>query len=258
MEGHMRHSLSVVALTTLFTTSALAADLPRKAPAYVPPAPIPFTWTGFYLGLHAGWGFGNSDATVVPPIGSDELFDPASIGNNANGFVGGLQVGYNWQFAPNWVIGIEGDVSGARIRDTSTAPVTLGGSPINTGIDHIFERDVRWLASIRGRLGYAADRWLLYVTGGGAWAGIDFTAGPAFPGATLAPITGNDTISGWTAGGGVEYAVTNNWTARIEYLFYDLDDLTIVNVSSFDPSVTATTMSKNQFHVVRLGVNYKF
>jgi outer membrane immunogenic protein len=252
----MKRSVVIVAATALLATSAVAADLPRKAPAYAPPPlPPPFSWTGFYGGIHAGWGFtSDSDATVTNNIAG--VFDTIALSQNSNGVVGGIQVGYNWQFAPNWVVGIEGDFSGTGIQDTTVAALTLGGALGPAGSTHLAERDVKWLASIRGRLGYAADRWLFYVTGGGAWAGTDFTVGPNLPG-TFGLATGSDTISGWTAGGGVEYAFTNNWTGRVEYLFYDLGDTNIANVGLVAPNI-ATTTWENQFHVVRLGVNYKF
>jgi outer membrane immunogenic protein len=256
-----RYSIVIAAATALLTLPAGAADLPRKAPAYVPPAPPPFTWTGFYAGIHAGWGWSDTSADIVGNIGGVTVFDPASLGLNSNGVVGGIQVGYNWQFAPNWVLGIEGDISGTGIHDTVAGPaVTIGGVPL-LGLNHFAERDVRWLASIRGRLGWAADRWLLYVTGGGAWAGFDFTFGPdlgVFGGPGL--FTGDKTRSGWTAGGGVEYAFTNNWTGRIEYLFYDLGDITNTRtflLAGVTPLTTTTTVD-TQINVVRLGVNYKF
>jgi outer membrane immunogenic protein len=255
------YSIVIAAATALLTLPAGAADLPRKAPAYVPPAPPPFTWTGFYGGIHAGWGWSDTSADIVGNVGGLTVFDPASLGLNSNGVVGGIQVGYNWQFAPNWVLGIEGDISGTGIHDTVVGPgVTIGGVPL-LGLNHFAERDIKWLASIRGRLGFAADRWLLYVTGGGAWGGFDFTFGPdlgVFGGPGL--LTGDKTRSGWTVGGGVEYAFTNNWTGRIEYLFYDLGDITNTRtflIGGVTP-LTTTTAVDTQINVVRLGVNYKF
>ncbi|HET9718281.1 MAG TPA: outer membrane protein [Pseudolabrys sp.] len=254
------HRLGIAIVSALsiaaFAQSASAADLPRKAPAVAPMPMAPaFTWTGFYVGLHAGWGFtSSSDATV-----SDNflLFDPVSLDQGGNGVVGGLQLGYNWQFAPNWLIGIEGDFSGTGIRETATAPVTFGGAPAGPGFNHIAERDVRWLATLRARLGFTSGPWLLYVTGGGAWGGIDYTAGPNYAGLYNA-VTFDDTASGWTVGGGFEYAFNNNWTARLEYLYIDLDDVTFHNAVVPVPAFSATTTWENRFNVVRVGVNYKF
>ena len=111
------------------------------------------------------------------------------------------------------------------------------------------ERDIRWLATLRGRLGYAADRWLFYVTGGGAWGETDYTAGPNF-GGLWAPISFSHTSSGWTLGGGVEYGFTNNWTGRIEYLYYDLGGVTANNVAGLQPF---RRQMVNQINVVRVG-----
>ena len=119
--------LAGVAVGLAAVQAASAADLPRKAPAYVPPAPPPFTWTGFYGGIHAGWGWSDSTATVMDNLAM--LFDPVSLDQNGNGVIGGGQIGYNWQFAPNWVIGIEGDISGTGIRNTTFAPITVRWRP---------------------------------------------------------------------------------------------------------------------------------
>ena len=233
--------------------AAAAADMPMKSPAYHP-QPIPFTWTGFYGGVHAGWGWDNSSADVAFPPAT---FDAASLDQNDNGFVGGGQIGYNYQFAPNWVVGIEGDFSGTDIRGTTTNPLTAGGVQVGAGINNLAQRDVRWLATARGRLGFAADRWLIYVTGGGAWGEMKYTAGPAFAG-LWSPVAFSHTSSGWTAGGGVEYGFTNNWTARVEYLYYDLDGASIVNPSAAAGLAATQTWDRNRINVVRVGVNYKF
>jgi outer membrane immunogenic protein len=234
---------------------ASAADLPRKAPAYVPPAPPPFTWTGFYGGIHAGYGWSDSHANIaVAPAG---LIDPASLDQNGSGVIGGGQIGYNWQFAPSWVIGIEGDVSGTGIRKTTFGPLTAGGAPFGVGFTNTAERDIRWLATVRGRLGYAANNWLFYVTGGGAWGEADYTAGPTFAG-LFNPITFSHNSSGWVAGGGVEYGFTNNWSARVEYLYYDLGSVTSTNASTGAAFVSTQAWDRNKINVVRAGVNYKF
>jgi outer membrane immunogenic protein len=255
-----RYSIVIAAATALLSLPAGAADLPRKAPAYVPPAPPPFTWTGFYGGIHAGWGWSDTSADVVGTFAGLAI-DPAPLGLSSNGVIGGAQIGYNWQFAPNWVLGIEGDVSGTGIHDTVVGPgLAIGGVVPFTGLNHFAERDVRWLASIRGRLGWAADRWLVYVTGGGAWGGFNFTVGPDF-GLLGGPglLTGDKTRSGWTVGGGVEYAFTNNWTGRIEYLFYDLGDFTNTRTfTALGTTISTSTTFDTQINVVRLGVNYKF
>ncbi len=251
----MRKLLATAAVLAFAISSATAADLaPRYTKAPPIPAPV-WSWTGFYVGGHVGGGWSDGSArTTITGIGG---LDTAVLGQNGSGVVGGGQIGYNWQFAPNWVLGIEGDVSGTGIRKTTVAPITAGGIPIGIGFNQIAERDFTWLATVRGRFGYAADRWLIYATGGGAWGEANYTAGPTFPGA-FNPATFSSTKSGWTAGGGVEYAVTNNWTVRAEYLYYDLSGTTFVNPGPA-PAISATTRwDHTRLNVVRAGVNYKF
>ncbi|EKS39564.1 hypothetical protein HMPREF9695_01525 [Afipia broomeae ATCC 49717] len=246
-----------ISSTSFFTIgSASAADM---APRYKAPPPIiapVWSWTGFYAGLHAGGGW--SDSSITQRNDLFPGFDTASFGNgNQAGVVGGGQVGYNWQFAPNWLLGIEGDISGTGIRNNNTRPITTGGAPIGPfGFNHVADQNVNWLASIRGRLGWVWDRWLIYGTGGGAFGGVDYrTDYTGF--AVNNPLTTSRTLSGWVAGGGVEYAVANNWTVRAEYLYYDLGNETVINPTS-TPGSNLVTTYENRFHVVRAAVNYKF
>ena len=142
---------------------ASAADLPRKAPAYVPPAPPPFSWTGFYGGIHAGWGWSDSTANVsFAPVGT---FDSIALDQKGNGVIRGAQIGYNWQFAPSWVLGVEGDISGTGIHDTTFGGFSAGGVLLGVGFTTKATRDVRWLATARapwirgGPLAHLRDGW---------------------------------------------------------------------------------------------------
>jgi outer membrane immunogenic protein len=253
-------SIAVVATVSAvaFTQNATAADMPVKAPVAPVPAPI-YSWTGFYVGVHAGWGWSSSTVTVTPSPAfvSASGYETNLFDQNSDGFIGGGQIGYNWQFAPNWMVGIEGDFSGTGIRETTIAPITIGGVSLGGDYTHTTKRDITWLASVRGRLGYTADRWLIYVTGGGAWGRVEGTAGPNIP-SILTPVTFSDTISGWVIGGGFEYAIANNWTARLEYLYYDLDDTSFTNAYAGNPTFFWTTTWDNRINVVRAAVNYKF
>jgi outer membrane immunogenic protein len=253
--GRFRFAALAAVAVFGFFSAASAADLPAKAPRAPVAAPA-FSWTGFYLGIHAGYGWSNSTATVTDSSGT---LAPASLDQNGDGFIGGGQIGYNWQFAPNWVVGVEADISGTGIRNTTIVQGADIAGNLFFGFNQMAERDVKWLASVRGRLGYAVDRYLIYVSGGAAWADVDYTAGPAW-GNLYNPVTFNHNSSGWTLGGGFEYAFTNNWTARLEYLHYDLDGATIANPSGGAlPGFAATqTWDRNVIDVVRAGVNYKF
>jgi len=250
----MRKLLTTAAFLAVAITSASAADLAYKAP---PPIVAPvWSWTGFYAGLHVGGGW--SDSSITQRNDFFPGFDTASFGSsNQAGVVGGGQIGYNWQFAPNWLLGIEGDISGTGIRNNNISAITAGGIPIGIGSNHVADQNVNWLASIRGRLGWVWDRWLIYGTGGGAWADVDYHTDFTGVGITN-PLTTNRTLSGWVAGGGVEYAVANNWTVRAEYLYYDFGDETVFHPNVAVVGTNTITTFDNKIHVVRAAVNYKF
>ncbi|NIX76267.1 outer membrane protein [Microvirga terricola] len=228
--------------------AAAAADLPVRA---APPAPIVvpiFTWTGFYVGVNAGgaWSNNNNHDVFVPGVG----FVNTGGGNNG-GFTGGGQIGYNYQVG-GWVIGLETDIQfadlGGNNRDNDflfvNNPNFFGLRNNNNGNN--------FFGTVRARAGYAFDRTLLYVTGGFAYG--DTGGGNDFFG------NNNNTNAGWTVGGGVEYAFTNNLTARLEGLFVSLERnrnndflfLNTVNTFGFE------NRKNNEFGVVRAGLNYKF
>jgi outer membrane immunogenic protein len=194
------------------------------------PAPPVYSWTGFYLGINGGWGFGNSDWT--DPTDSIDIGDSTGNFRTSGGVVGGT-MGANWQF-DSWVMGLEGDFDGSWID---------GKTSTECGIPNC-ETKNKWLATFPGRFGYAADRVLFYLTGGGAFGDI------------VANTTVNwqsENKAGWTAGAGIEGAFTDHWTARIEYLFVDLQNATF---TPFAPAAPITV--KFNTSLVRLGVDYKF
>ena len=202
--------LGTVALIALgAAVPAIAADMaPRsytKAPAYVA-API-YNWTGFYIGGHVGGGFPGSNNLVG--------------GSNDGTFMGGVQAGYDMQFSPNWVFGVEANYSWL---DTNSSFANNG------------------LGSVTGRLGYTWGPSLLYVKGGYAWADSRFTNG----------FSGNGGRDGYTVGGGLEYMFTQNWSGKVEYQYYDFGNVTplLNNV--------AVAGFKNDEHTVKAGLNYRF
>ncbi|WP_315833391.1 porin family protein [Bradyrhizobium prioriisuperbiae] len=222
--------LGSVALIALGTASAFAADLPArsytKAPAYVP-API-YNWTGFYIGGHVGGAFaGNSD-----------------FGNNDGRFLGGVQVGADYQFAPNWVLGIEGQYSWTG-RDTQSAAFVPQGFTISNRSSD--------LGSVTGRLGYTWGPALLYAKGGVAFREKNNVN--VFNTATLAPVTFSSSSDdvGYTVGAGLEYLFTPNWSAKVEYQYYNFGN-TDVTV----PSTSTIVSFKNDVHTVKAGLNYRF
>lgn len=179
--------------------SASAADLSRQMYTKAPPAPYVapyYNWTGFYLGVNGGGGWGTS------------TWDSTGSFDTSGALAGGT-IGYNWQFG-TWVLGLEGDIDWANIKGSTT---NAGCFPSGSCTS-----ENTWLGTTRGRIGYAFDRWMPYVTGGAAFGNVDATH-PGFTGMSSTQV-------GWTAGGGLEFAVINNLTAKIEYLHYDLGSFT--------------------------------
>jgi outer membrane immunogenic protein len=222
--GMRRVLLTTISLLALSAAPSLAADLPRSMPAKAPVMVPVYNWTGFYLGINGGYGWGRSDWTA---FGLDT--DPSG------GLIGGT-IGYNWQGVGSpFVFGLEGDIAWSGIKgDATTVTCPTGCETRNT-----------WLGTARGRLGYAFDRWMPYVTGGVAFGEIEATQGGL-------PST-KDTQAGWTAGGGVEAVIVGNWTAKLEYLYVDLGNIGC-GVGSCVPATDVDFRS----HVVRAGLNFRF
>lgn len=225
-------SLSILSALALVTAGAAsAADLPVKARPAMTPVPA-FSWTGIYVGLNAGYGWGDTSGT---------LFAGAPGNPNIGGPLAGGQIGGNYQFANNIVIGIEADYQWADIDGSST---TLAGV--------VRTAEVERFGTVRGRLGFAWDRWLAYVTGGYAFgAKTNLTIGPA------ALVTSSSTLDGWTAGVGVEYAFAPNWSAKLEYLHIDLNDKTFFTGLGAC-AVTSLCQAGANIDLVRVGLNYRF
>jgi outer membrane immunogenic protein len=206
--------------------AASAADLSRpppmvtKAPYYAPY----YNWTGFYAGINGGYGFGSSNWSALA-----SSFD-------VNGGMFGGQIGYNWQFG-QFVYGLEGDGDWTDLRGTGNA---LGC------VATVCKTRNDFLATARGRIGYAADRWMPYLTGGLAVGNIRTTT-PGFSGI-------DQTNAGWTVGGGLEVALVGNWTAKAEYLYVDLGNAGCGGGCGFGiPNNVGLTTN-----VVRGGINYRF
>ncbi len=208
---------------SLFGATAFAADLPVKAPPAAP-RPVLYNWTGFYIGINGGGGWGRSDS-------SGPVFATAGSFNTSGGLAGGT-LGYNWQTGI-WVLGLETDIDWSNIKGSAPCGVTT----CRTTND--------FLGTFRGRLGISSPPWdrvLFYVTGGLAYGNIrssvDFFTGGS-----------NTTKAGWTLGGGVEFAIAGPWTAKVEYLFADLGR------NSIDALGDNARFNAN---IVRAGINYRF
>ncbi len=292
----MSHRILLASVTAIaLAGSAFAADLPSRAPppVYVPPAPV-FTWTGVYVGGQIGYAWGHSDATVsdggvasgftpipipmtsgITPFSSSgpPPFDPFTpysysdfnrFNNNANGVIGGAHVGYNYQIN-QFVLGLEGDVDGSSLSKTvNFAPFS------NYYQDYIpttVHSNLGVQGSIRGRLGYAFDRVLVYATGGVAFGGFSTSISTVYTNALFYPAffrrdSFSNTRVGWTVGGGLEYAVTNNWSIRAEYRYTDFGPSNNVLVNSFpgfNGDVLGARVHTNLIeNRVQVGFSYKF
>ena len=190
-------------------------------------------WSGFYAGIVGGSAV--AQARVTDPTGSNA----GEFGNNGSGYTVGGLLGYNWQFAPAWVAGIEGDFSWLGIDH--------GVDDYNDSLA-LYTLKTSWIGMLRGRVGYSTGPALLYVTGGGAWVSVDeswdFGSGP---------VSSTKTLSGYTVGGGIETMLAGNWTSRTEYLYVDVGDSNTLN----DPSDTPVR-ANHQFHLFRSGLTYRF
>jgi outer membrane immunogenic protein len=250
----MLHHLKAASVALIALTGpALAADLgppPPPPPVYVPPVPI-FTWTGVYVGGQIGYAWATQNADFGDSFG---LF--ASANYNSSGVIGGAHVGYNLQLT-QFVIGLEGDVDGSSISKTiSGAAFPLGGTLglVSTTLN----TNANVQGSIRGRVGYAWDRVLIYATGGVAFAGINSDLWTSTLFGTSYDAASNTRV-GWTVGGGLEYAVTNNWSIRAEYRYANFGQYTVypVNFAALGDSGAFINrhLTENR---VQVGFSYKF
>jgi len=235
--------------------SALAADMPMKAAKAPPPAPA-FTWTSCYLGAHAGGGWASKDVTDPVQLVQDSISGgPVTAGVTTvnvspSGAVIGGQIGCDYQFAPNWVVGVEGAASGSTMKGSTSVALPLGFP----GDSALVTARNDFLPSVTARLGYAVDRWLLYVKGGVAWAGDKYSVTGTFTGVPFG-FEGLDSRGGWTVGGGVEWAFSGYWSAKLEYDYYQFGDRTVLMTDAIN-AFTGLVDVKQSVQVVKLGVNF--
>jgi outer membrane immunogenic protein len=238
------------AIVTLAPLGAGAADLPPALPGpgvYAPPAAYRAVanWGGFYVGGNVGIGFARDRSTFSVGGMPFSTVDTAVFGAAAGG-----QVGYNWQSGA-LVLGAEADFDWTNAKGSISAQCGICGPVTNATLEH----DVDWFGTARARIGYAADGWLAYATGGYAFGRVALK-GTATGGGVSASLTQNATPSGWTAGLGGEVALGPNWSARLEYLYVDLGTVNNTIVVTGAPSLTDS--ARIQMNVVRAGVNYRF
>lgn len=279
-----------IAIAALIATPAVAADMPVKAP---PPAPAPvYSWTGFYVGANGGYGWRDSRTITFTP--NDPLIQVLTCGGSAGGTCappasfgvaggfGGYQAGYNWQFNRQWLAGVETDIDGSGIKGTGISNFLIGFPTTPAPSNFTVDQDIKLFGTVRARLGYLpTDSLLIYGTLGFAYghivedvalntrAGVNASGGfsnNAFfcvSGPYCAVGHSSQTPTGWTAGGGFEYAFWNNLSVKAEYLYVNLgggDNFNLVMQSfpGFTPSSFTGAFSRTDFHTVRVGLNYQF
>jgi outer membrane immunogenic protein len=220
---------------------AIAADMPVKAPA--PMAAIPaFSWTGCYVGGNVGGLIANKRWVNATP----GAFNGLEIGSHdASNWLGGLQAGCNYQFAGGWVIGIQGDYDWTDAKGNNADLIAIG---------FIDQSRIRSLASVTGRVGYAWDRFLGYVKGGGAWERDDYAV---FNPAGAIAATASETRGGWTVGIGGEYAFTDWLTGFVEYDYYDFGTRTNTFITPAGGTFGFADIREHK-SVVKVGLNWKF
>lgn len=247
----------LLAGTALFLSGAAsAADLPARMPAKAPiAASAPVSWTGCYIGAHAGAGWGHSDFSGGTGFSVVPAGDTIGVDSGAD-FVGGGQVGCDYQFATNWVVGLAGDFSWANINGQTDDPFFGGKNPT---IPLTLHSRTDFVASATGRLGYAWDHYLLYAKGGAAWShnkyDVNNFACFIF---TACNSNATETRLGWTAGGGFEWAFAPNWSALVEYDHYGFGTKSYTFVDPNNPTFPAVFDVKQNVDVVKVGLNYRF
>jgi len=241
-------------------------EMKQVAPA---PPECDFTWTGFYFGGNAGYGWGNADTHFEPLPDAVTFFDlePTKLSPDPSGFIGGGQLGYNYQWGKWLVLGLETDFQGTDIEDHDRrGPVEdFFGLGVNSPDSFLEAHErIQWLGTTRGRVGITPwCHWLFYGTGGVAYGNVDYSANTNFANGVTYPVDFSETNVGWTAGGGIEYAIGHHWTVRVEYLHYDLggQDRTqnqrFLGVPTGNPVFVHYNFDTNG-NIVRGAVNFKF
>jgi outer membrane immunogenic protein len=267
-------SLALI-LITATVASSFAADLPTRKSPPPPPLSAPYNWTGFYAGLNVGGGWlqDSGSSYCVDPAGvrngaTCQVLPPGATGRvNGSGVLGGAQAGYNWQFGQT-VFGFEADFQGSGIRGSTSVSGPFGfagggGLALPAGT-YTASESLDWFGTVRGRVGYlVTDRALLYATGGLAYGQVSastvFTApnvGTTYSGRR------SSTEVGWTIGGGVEYAITQSISAKLEGLYYNLGKETVIGSETPLTFAPAGYQHNKTFEtdggLIRVGLNYKF
>jgi outer membrane immunogenic protein len=271
----MRKAFGLIGASLLLAGPALAADLAVKAPVYKAPPLVAPAWAGWYIGGNAGWvgsannGIGNTGTdTGFGGLGNELNVGalPTATNLGIGGFLGGAQIGYNWQ-AGNWVYGVEADIAGSSAKGSANVNGLIVPPTVAVPTALSVNRELDWLSTYRARLGFTAmPAFLVYGTGGVAVGqtkvGNAWTCVTCAPASTTEASTTNEvshTAVGWTAGAGVEWMFAPGWSAKAEYLYVDLGTNSSTIAYAYGPDTSTLTSSvRDTYNVVRGGINYHF
>jgi outer membrane immunogenic protein len=258
--------LAGVAITAVMAGSAFAADMPLKAP----PPVLAYDWSGFYLGGVIGGGWTRTDSSN-PGLGivGTLLNVPVVQTTDSSGFIGGVEGGERYQFG-KLVIGWEADMTWGNMNDTSTTTFSPNGVPAGVfSLSRSISADTKWVGTATSTVGIAHDRWLVYGKAGVAWAKTDYTSNwtGTIGGAGFSAFSGTGSTStssqiGWTVGTGVEWAIWNNWSVKVEYDYLDFGTKTVAINGSFSGigggTLGASLPMDNNQHInqVKAGLNW--
>ena len=256
---HFHYAALAVVTVFGFASVASAADMPVKAPVYKP-QPRTFSWTGLYVGASGGCGWAKQEIKSFTPSDVDDVFfgDFTSTGNG--GCFGGGQIGYNYQFSERWVVGIEADAMWSSLKTSGTLFEDDGAESTN------YNGKLTSFGTVRARLGMATQ-WgavpiLPYITGGWAWGRNSVSATSDIGDTPTFPSSDKQTHSGWTIGAGLEAAVYQNWSVKVEYLYLDLGSKNYPNVAIEAPTDTGVFVPGANINLkvqtIKLGLNYRF
>jgi outer membrane immunogenic protein len=240
-----------VAFASLVTAgTAIAADVSYQAAPPVPAPPMPaFSWTGFYVGAHAGHGWSLNEQTFTSILGN--LLTNENNYTGA-GFLGGAQAGFNYQVGP-WVWGVEGEFSSAGIDGEGNCVIASPTALLNC------DTKADWLGTAAARIGFASNKTLVFVKGGGAWVHDKYDVSDFEPPPRSDSV--DQTRLGWMFGTGVEYAFYGNWSAKVEYDYLDFgtQGVTFPGLPAFSPQFIRTTVDiRQRIQLVKFGLNYRF
>lgn len=242
-----------------FAGTAVAADIPVQAPVYKAPVVHAFSWTGCYVGGHVG-GIRNDSELSAYPSGSYAAATVAagtySYDVDGTSFTGGGQYGCNYQTG-SLVFGLDSSFSWAGIDETVNA--THAAVPALVAYSETTTQQVDWYSTSRARLGWAHDRWMIFVAGGLATGRVESTYNSPLAGGVAYSASQSKTRYGWTLGAGLEYALSENWFVRGEYLYVDLGKYSYTSLPSAGaPTLTWDTAVDTRFHVARIALSYRF